>query len=116
MGDKDNGYYFALSEDKMNNGTEYFLKLGNIQYLFMLLGTFILLMNKSNGDKSNNFIFYVLLIGFVSAHIFIEAQTRYRYEIYIFTAILSGEYVEIFKSKYNLFEKKIKDTQFFKNR
>lgn len=115
MGEKDNGYYFALSEDKMNNGIEYFLKLGNIQYLFMLLGTFILLMNKSNWDNSNNFIFYVLIIGFVSAHIFIEAQTRYRYEIYIFTAILSGECVEIFKLKYNLFKKKLSLHKFLKN-
>lgn len=115
MGKRDNQYYFALSEDKINNNIEFLLKIGNIQYLFLLLGTFIILMNRIKIGNSNNDIFYILIIGFVLVHIFIETQTRYRYELYIFTAILSSQCVEIFKPKYNLFKNKSNLHNFLKN-
>lgn len=94
MGSSDNQYYFALSQDKINNNIYYLVHLGNVQYMFLLVCALIALLIKLKNPKDNIDIFSILIIGFVLVHIFIEVQPRYRYEIYVFLAVLTSQFLE----------------------
>lgn len=92
MGEQDNQYIFALTYDKINDKIRLLLKIGQMQYIFLLMCTVITLMMASRKTIDSINIFCILIIGFVLVHIFIETQSRYRYEIYVFIVILASQF------------------------
>ncbi len=93
MGDADNQYYFALTTSQINNYIFELVNIGNIQYAFLLIGTFIWLIVNLKKSSNDLDILPILIIGFVTVHVFIETQPRYRYEIYVFTDILTSKFL-----------------------
>lgn len=102
MGYTDNQYGFALKSKQMNNYIHILIKMGNIQYGFLLICTFIYIILNFNNLENNIDIFSILIIGFVLVYILIETQPRYRYEIYVFIDILASQFIGIVNSKYSL--------------
>ena len=92
-GDADNQYYFALTPSQINSYIYELVNIGNIQYAFLLIGTFIWLMVNLKKNGTDLDMLPILIIGFVTVHVFIETQTRYRYEIYVFTDILTSKFL-----------------------
>lgn len=99
LGKRDNQYSFSLTENKVNDNTFKLLEIGNLQYLFLIIGALGTLIGRLKKRKQDIDIICILLIGFILVHIFIETQTRYRYEMYILLAILAGEFVSKFMKK-----------------
>lgn len=90
---------------------------GYIQYILLLLLSLIsslMIFYKKNDIEydgksgKNNEILKILFIGFFLAHIFIEVQTRYRYEQYFVLAILSSPILAIIFNKISEFFEKSK--------
>lgn len=107
MGYKDNQYSFALNKEKINNYIYMLTQIGNIQYIFLLMGTVLILIDRLRSPINDIDIFCILIIGFILVHIFIETQPRYRYEVYVFTDILTSQFIFKVISKYPLFTQKI---------
>jgi len=95
MGEKDHQYTFALGKERQESK---FVKnitgLAHTQYLIIILFSLITLMNRINNKSSDINITHILFIGFILVHIFIEAQTRYRYDAYILMFIFASEGME----------------------
>lgn len=118
MGYKDNQYSFALDKEKINNYIYMLTKIGNMQYIFLLMGTVITLIDRLRKSKGDIDIFCILIIAFILVHIFIETQPRYRYEVYVFMDILTSQFIFKMISKYPLFTQKISklNTKLFNTR
>lgn len=90
----DNQLVFAVTKDQYSNSNLTLLRdLGQIQYLFLILLSFLDLYHQFKNKKFviNAFsIFFILLVG---AHLFIETQARYRYELYICLNMWAGSYI-----------------------
>jgi len=99
LGKRDNQYSFSLSEEKITDNTFRLSEIGNLQYLFLIIGAIGALLGKFKRNNKEIDIICLLFIGFTLVHIFIETQTRYRYEIYILLAILAGEFISRFMKK-----------------
>lgn len=98
-GGMDNQLDFSLAKDKLNNNVYLLGDAGSMQYILLLICTTASLILKLKKYRQSIDIFYILLIGFVLVHVFIEAQTRYRYEVYVFLIILSAEIGSFIKKK-----------------
>ena len=99
LGNKDNQYDFALTNEKT---TDYIFKLseiGNLQYLFLIIGALMTLIGRFKRNNKEIDILCLLFIGFALVHVFIETQTRYRYEMYIMLVILAAEFIAKFMKK-----------------
>lgn len=90
MSGKDNQYEFAIDQHKLNKYIYLLTDIGQVQYTLLLLFTLASLILSLKKGKSEMNIVYVLIIGFALVHIFIEVQTRYRYELYSFFSIVSA--------------------------
>jgi hypothetical protein len=85
VGREDNQRYFKTHFTSAVTNLSY---VGYMQYLIILLlsAFFILIPNK----PELSYIFIIAFIGFFLVHIFIERQSRYRYEMYVVLAMCSG--------------------------
>jgi hypothetical protein len=92
MGQIDHQYSFALNANQISS-IQVFLNFGHFQYLiFIILALLSFIIRKR--QKNNAFtIINVLFVGFILVHIFVEAQTRYRYETYFFLIIMSADFI-----------------------
>lgn len=90
MSFKDNQIDFAVSGEKLTTIIFMLTDIGKVQYTLLLLFTFISILLARKSSESDINILYILIIGFVLVHIFIEVQTRYRYELYVFFTIISS--------------------------
>ncbi|RCX18856.1 dolichyl-phosphate-mannose-protein mannosyltransferase [Anaerobacterium chartisolvens] len=97
LGEKDHQYTFALSQE-MRSGSfiKILVNIGHLQYLFLILSAMAAVLFKIKRKSTELNIIYILLIGFIFVYLFIEAQTRYRYEAYIFICIFASEAVSYF--------------------
>ncbi|AJA47148.1 hypothetical protein CPAST_c10480 [Clostridium pasteurianum DSM 525 = ATCC 6013] len=102
MGYTDNQYNFAITKDKINNYIFTLIKAGNVQYIFLLICALISLILKFRNENKDIDLFSLLVLGFILIHILIETQPRYRYEIYVFIHMLTGEFIAAVTSKYSL--------------
>lgn len=91
MGEKDHQYTFALNKEQLTESiVKNLTSLAHIQYLLLLVFALLTLALKIKQRKIEINIIYILFIGFILVHLFVEAQTRYRYEAYIFIIILAA--------------------------
>ncbi len=99
MGEKDHQYTFALKPEALNSS---FIKnlttFGHFQYLFLLLFALLMMIIIIRKKTYELTLIHILFIGFILVHMFVEAQTRYRYEAYIFIIILGAGSIEYFLS------------------
>ena len=98
MGGKDNQYEFALENAKITEFINYLLELGHLQYITMIVFSLAAIILKLIDRRIKVDIISILIIGFMLVHVFIETQTRYRYETYVFLSILSSQFLERFIS------------------
>lgn len=99
LGKRDNQYSFSLSEEKITDNTFRLSEIGNLQYLFLIIGALGALLGKFKRNNKEIDVVCLLFIGFTLVHIFIETQTRYRYEMYILLVVLAGEFISRFMKK-----------------
>jgi hypothetical protein len=90
-GEKDNQYYFALKED-MQSGRILvnLLDAAHLQYFQLLILGIIASISRIR-KREDISLFNILFILFFAVHVFIEVQTRYRYELYLMMIIFASE-------------------------
>lgn len=90
----DNQLVFAVDKDQYNNSYLILLRdVGQIQYLFLILLSFLNLYHQFKNKKFVINAFSIFFILLVCAHLFIETQARYRYELYICLNMWAGSYI-----------------------
>lgn len=71
---------------------------GYAQYILLILLSFIssiiIFKNKKKTNDEYIILFKIIFIGFFLVHIFIEAQTRYRYDQYLMLSIIAAPALE----------------------
>lgn len=91
----DHQYVFGAPSDKMSVIEKYPARIGHLQYFLTIISVFalILVVLFTKNSRQNNYrLFFVLVfLALFCAHIFMEVQTRYRYEQYFVLAILAAE-------------------------
>lgn len=98
-GEEDNQYTYSISEEKVTEGIENIVQIGNIQYLIILLSALGAIILRVKRGKTERAIFSIILLCFIWAYTFIEDQGTFRYNIYIFLVILSGEFISRFMQR-----------------
>ncbi len=92
LGDRDNQFSFALNEEqKADSLSRNLVGLGHVQYLYLLVFAFLAMILKIKSKSTDLTLLHISFLGFIWAYLFIEAQTRYRYEAYFFLIILAAE-------------------------
>ena len=94
-GGVDNQISFSKTEGMDNNIISLFQYYGYAQYVLIIILTFIgsvlsLKSQKSNFENKSDTLFKIVLIGYFIVHIFIEVQTRYRFDQYLILTLLSA--------------------------
>lgn len=102
----DNQIDFAITKN-IGNRTLYFIKYyGYAQYVLIIILSFISIIISlreiSNVKDNYDILFKIIFIGFFLCHMFIEVQTRYRYDQYLILAILSSSALEYILNKFKL--------------
>ena len=109
-GGPDNQIVFAVTEDIDDNTVDIIKFCGYIQYILILLFSFIFGFSSlrerkyTNCNSNLDILFKIIFIGYFMIYIFIETQTRYRFEQYLVLSILSGF---VLNKMFKLFDKKI---------
>ena len=94
-GGVDNQISFSKTEGMDNNIISLFQYYGYAQYVLIIILTFIgsvlsLKSQKSNFENKSDTLFKIVFIGYFIVHIFIEVQTRYRFDQYLILTLLSA--------------------------
>lgn len=90
----DNQVAYAISEEKLKSFNIYLIRnIGQIQYIFLIFLSLLLMLRDFRRKVDNIDVFYIIFILLVAAHVFIEIQERYRYELYICINIWGAMYI-----------------------
>ena len=94
-GKHDSSLFWAMTKNVKDKQEFNFIKLYE-QYFYLLIVLFGIIFLISSLKKpiklisSKHIFIFITLLGFVMAYVFIEIQTRYRYEIYPLFILLAG--------------------------
>jgi hypothetical protein len=93
-GERDNQYVYALNRDqRAQRAIAALVDLGQGQYTLLLLAATLAIGRRLRQPAPDLALFAILLLAFVLVHVPIETQTRYRYEAYVFIAVLAADVV-----------------------
>lgn len=91
----DDGLFWATKKKITLSYHFFFQNVTHAFYLLLLLfsaiGLWIAFFNKNHLLKDPLYYFLITFFGFIIVYLFIEIQTRYRYEIYPLIILLAGE-------------------------
>lgn len=91
MGEKDHQYTFALDSVKLTDKKIKILaSFAHIQYFILLCLAFLSVAIFKRSLPANFVLVLILIANFLAVHLLIEAQTRYRYDIYMLIIILAS--------------------------
>jgi len=110
--EKDNQIGFAQTGNININIIQFINYYGYTQYILIiilsLISSLLFLKNKNNTKSKDNFdiLLKITFIGYFLCHIFIEVQTRYRFDQYMLLSILSANTLynmfNIIKNRHNI--------------
>ena len=86
--------YATVDREIISGGVKLIKYYGYAQYIFIIILTSISVIfyfkNKNKCFNDYDVLMKIIFIGYFICHIFIEVQTRYRYDQYVILCILSG--------------------------